>query len=116
MQRRLPNFQDNQLLLTQDIVFYIHGRQTHINIALFSERPGYNKPRDTFIRENITIPIQNAICSAFDTLKMQFDRIDVNQYGNSGTTYSCMELGFFSQPLKSYMYIPMLVLPELDML
>lgn len=37
-------------------------------MALFSERYGYTKPSDVMIREQITLEIQNAICSCFDSL------------------------------------------------
>ena len=35
---------------------------------LFSERFGYTKPSDVIIREQITLEVQNAICSCFDRL------------------------------------------------
>ena len=34
----------------------------------FSERYGYLKPSDVFIREQITPEIQNAICNCYDDL------------------------------------------------
>lgn len=35
---------------------------------LFSERYGYTKPSDVIIREEITLALQNAICSCYDKL------------------------------------------------
>ena len=37
-------------------------------MSLFSERYGYTKPSDVFIRERITPEIQNAICNCYDSL------------------------------------------------
>ena len=37
-------------------------------MSLFSERYGYTKPSDVFIRERITPEIQNAICNSYDGL------------------------------------------------
>ena len=41
---------------------------------LFSERYGYTKPSDVIIREQITLALQNAICSCYDQLPMIFYR------------------------------------------
>lgn len=38
-------------------------------MRLFSERYGYIKPSEIIIRENITLEIQNAICSCYDRLQ-----------------------------------------------
>lgn len=46
----------------------------------FSERYGYLKPSDVIIREEITIEIQNAICSCFDELSYLLST-------NNGYTY-----------------------------
>lgn len=51
-------------------------------MALFSERYGYVKPRDVLVRECINIDIQNAICSAFDNLRMNYNNIDLNEERN----------------------------------
>lgn len=46
-------------------------------MTLFSERYGFIKPSDVIIRENITIEIQNAICSCYDELR---SRIGEDRY------------------------------------
>lgn len=43
---------------------------------LFSERYGYTKPSDVMIREQITLEIQNAICSCFDRLESIYSAND----------------------------------------
>lgn len=48
-------------------------------MALFSERYGYTKPSEIIIREQITIEIQNAICSCYDRLRKN---LNYNQYAN----------------------------------
>lgn len=45
-------------------------------MALFSERHGYIKPSDVFIRENITPGIQNAILTCYDILKETLNIVD----------------------------------------
>ena len=51
-------------------------------------------PKDTFIREKITVEIENAICSAFDILKSQFDYYDSNTF-RSGNTYESLQLAIW---------------------
>lgn len=38
-------------------------------MKLFSERYGYVRPRDVFIKEDMPIEVQNAICTCYDELK-----------------------------------------------
>lgn len=45
-------------------------------MALFSERHGYIKPSDVFIREKITPGIQNAILTCYDILKETLNIVD----------------------------------------
>lgn len=51
-------------------------------MTLFSERYGYTQPSDVIIREQLTIPIQNAICSCYDSLNRNLRDSDIyrNQY------------------------------------
>jgi len=49
-------------------------------MSLFSERYGYTKPSDVFIRERITPEIQNAICNCYDSLYKSIDHQQVEIY------------------------------------
>lgn len=51
-------------------------------MKLFSERYNYVKPSDVIIREQITLEIQNAICSCYDRLKSNLDLL-TRGYGTS---------------------------------
>lgn len=64
-------------------------------MALFSERYGYVKPRDVLVRECINIDIQNAICSAFDNLRMNYNNIDLNEERECENSYTAMEMAIW---------------------
>lgn len=51
-----------------------HNDERNTMKKLFSERYGYTKPSDVIIREQITLALQNAICSCYDQLPMTFYR------------------------------------------
>ncbi len=59
-------------------------------MSLFSERYGYTKPSDVFIREQITPEIQNAICTCYDDLQESFINSSAYRYRDSG--YEQLEL------------------------
>ena len=64
-------------------------------MALFSERYGYVKPRDVLVRECINIDIQNAICSAFDNLRQNYNSIDFNLRMGYEDSYTDMEMAIW---------------------
>lgn len=64
-------------------------------MALFSERYGYVNPRDVIVRECINIDIQNAICSAFDNLRQNYNSIDLNVGKESVNSYTVMEMAIW---------------------
>lgn len=77
-------------------------------MALFSERYGYVKPRDVLVRECINIDIQNAICSAFDNLRMNYNNIDLNEERECENSYTAMEMAIwihFLNKRKNNFYI-----------
>ena len=49
-------------------------------MKLFSERYGYVNPSKVIIREDITLPIQNAICSCYDALPETFHNSAISAY------------------------------------
>lgn len=49
-------------------------------MKLFSERYGYVNPSKVIIREDITLPIQNAICSCYDALPEIFQNSGIYWY------------------------------------
>jgi hypothetical protein len=53
------------------------------NKMLFSERYGYKKPSDVIIKEKITPEILNAICSTYDFLLENLDKLENPYYGYS---------------------------------
>lgn len=64
-------------------------------MSLFSERYGYVKPRDVLVRECINIDIQNAICSAFDNLRQNYNGIDLKVGRGCENTYTAMEMAIW---------------------
>lgn len=58
-------------------------------MALFSERYGYVKPREAFIKEKMPEEIQNAICSGYDELRRQ---IEYGRGYGSDETYESLEM------------------------
>lgn len=64
-------------------------------MSLFSERYGYVKPRDVLVRECINIDIQNAICSAFDNLRKNYNSIDFNSRMGYEKSYTDMEMAIW---------------------
>lgn len=74
-------------------------------MALFSERYGYKKVSDVIIREEITLEIQNAICSCFDQL---LDIYKIAKYDYPMSELEQLEkylwTKFFNQRLSNYDY------------
>jgi hypothetical protein len=61
----------------------------------FSERYGYTQPSSILIREKLTEEIENAICSAYDTL---YD----NSFRDYYETEKHLWCHFFNKRLKDY--------------
>lgn len=90
-------------------------------MVLFSERYGYMKPSQVIIRGGITEEIENAVCSAFDSLKEWMNDIDSHmEYDHS---YNEMGVFLWTQFLnkrkEEYWYrnrnIPVEVIKDGDM-
>lgn len=85
-------------------------------MSLFSERYGYVKPRDVLVRECINIDIQNAICSAFDNLRQNYNGIDLKVGRGCENTYTVMEMAIWIHFLNKRKKIFILIMVCLRLL
>ena len=61
----------------------------------FSDRYGYTKPSNIFVKEGLTKPIQDCICSCIDELEYDLRTISIDDYQNHANTY--LDALFFSK-------------------
>ena len=48
----------------------------------FSDRYGYTKPSNIFVKEGLTKPIQDCICSCIDELENDLRTVSIDDYQN----------------------------------
>ena len=75
----------------------------------FSDRYGYTKPSNIFVKEGLTKPIQDCICSCIDELENDLRTVSIDDYENlsvlpievkSGKRYSTVSLKNFMEKYK----------------